>query len=97
VLHTPGHTPGSVCYLVGKHLFSGDTLFPGGVGATGSVEELQQVYKSSTEKLYVLQDDIFILPGHGKGSVIGVEKKEYREFVAQYPDLLPPVPDVPSP
>lgn len=95
VLHTPGHTMGSVCYLVGKHLFSGDTLFARGVGSTGSVEELQLLYKSITEKLYVLEDGIFLLPGHGKGSIMGVEKKVYREFVAKYPDILPPIPEMP--
>ena len=80
VLHTPGHTPGSVCYLAGKHLFSGDTLLAGGVGSTNSVEELLQTYKSVTEKLYVLPDNVFLLPGHGKGSVLGVEKKGYQVF-----------------
>jgi glyoxylase-like metal-dependent hydrolase (beta-lactamase superfamily II) len=95
VIHTPGHTPGSVCYLTGKHLFSGDTLFAGGVGQTPSVEELVQLYKSITEKLYVLPDDTFLLPGHGRGSMLGAEKAAYRALVAQYPDVLPPIQDTP--
>jgi len=51
VIHTPGHTPGSVCYLVGNHLFSGDTLFPGGPGRSGSPQDLRQTIKNITEKL----------------------------------------------
>ena len=52
LIHTPGHTPGSSCYLSGSHLFSGDTLFAGGVGHTQSVEDLQMTFKSIAEKLY---------------------------------------------
>ena len=95
VLHTPGHTPGSVCYLAGKHLFSGDTLLAGGGGSTNSVEELLQTYKSITEKLYVLPDNVFLLPGHGKGSILGVEKTAYRAIAAEYPDVLPLILDAP--
>ena len=79
-IHTPGHTPGSVCYLVGKHLFSGDTLFPGGPGRSRSPEALQQIIKSITENLYRLPDDTFLLPGHGQDSTLGVSKEEYRAF-----------------
>ncbi len=80
VIHTPGHTPGSVCYLVGKHLFSGDTLFPGGPGRSRSPEALQQIIRSITEKLYPLPDDTFLLPGHGQDSTLGISKEEYRVF-----------------
>ena len=80
VIHTPGHTPGSVCYLVGKHLFSGDTLFPGGPGNSRSAEALQQIIKSITEKLYPLPDDTFLLPGHGQEATLGISKEEYRVF-----------------
>lgn len=54
VLHTPGHTPGAVCYLTGKHLFSGDTLFPGGPGNTRTPENLRQEIESITGRLLVL-------------------------------------------
>ena len=80
VIHTPGHTPGSVCYLVGKLLFSGDTLFPGGPGRSRSPEALQQIIKSITEKLYPLPDDTFLLPGHGKDATLDISKEEYRVF-----------------
>ena len=80
VIHTPGHTPGSVCYVVGKHLFSGDTLFPGGPGRSTSPEALQQTIESITEKLYALPDDTFLLPGHGQDSTLGISKEEYRAF-----------------
>ena len=80
VIHTPGHTTGSVCYLVGDHLFSGDTLFPGGPGRSRTPEALQQTIKSITERLYVLPDDTFLLPGHGQDSTLGISKEEYHIF-----------------
>ena len=96
-IHTPGHTPGSVCYLAGdKHLFSGDTLFAGGVGHTPSVEELELMYRCITEKLYVLSDDTLLFPGHGADSTVGIEKEEYRALRAEHPDVLPPIPGEPS-
>ena len=79
-IHTPGHTPGSLCYLVGKHLFSGDTLFPGGPGRSRSPEALLQIIESITDRLYDLSDDTFILPGHGGNTTIGVSKEQYSVF-----------------
>jgi len=73
VLHTPGHTPGSVCFLKGKHLFSGDTLFRGSVGRTdlpgGSMRQLNQ----SLIRLKQLPDDTNVYPGHGQSTSIGAE------------------------
>ncbi len=80
VIHTPGHTLGSVCYLVGKHLFTGDTLFPGGPGRSRTPEALQQIIENITGKLYTLPDDTAILPGHGKDSSLGISKEEYHIF-----------------
>ncbi|MCD6099620.1 MAG: MBL fold metallo-hydrolase [Candidatus Marinimicrobia bacterium] len=75
VIHTPGHTPGSVSLLLDGVLFTGDTLFSGSVGRVdlpgGSQEEL---YKS-LEKLCALDDDLKVYPGHGQDSVLGYEKK----------------------
>ncbi len=65
LIHTPGHTPGSQCFLVRGHLVSGDTLFLDGCGRTdlpgGSPEEL---YRSLTERLARVPDDAVLFPGH---------------------------------
>ena len=80
VLHTPGHTPGSLCFKVGPYLISGDTIFPRGPGATGSPEAFQQIVKSITEKLFVLPDDTQIYPGHGDATILKKEKDEFAIF-----------------
>ncbi|MFQ6026382.1 MAG: MBL fold metallo-hydrolase [Dehalococcoidia bacterium] len=83
VLDTPGHTDGAVCLLVGKHLFSGDTLFPGGPGKTRSPEALHQVIDSITKKLLVLPDDTAVYPGHGLDTTIGQARQEYQVFASK--------------
>ena len=83
VVHTPGHTPGAVCLLTGKHLFSGDTLFPGGPGATRSPEAFKQVVSSITSLLLVLPDDTFVYPGHGDDTTIGKANEEYAVFASK--------------
>lgn len=83
VLHTPGHTPGSICLLTGKHLFSGDTIFPAGPGHTSRPADLQQIIKSITEKIFVLPDDTLVYPGHGLDTVLGKEKQEYAVFAGR--------------
>ena len=80
VLHTPGHTPGSLCLLTGKHLFSGDTLFPRGPGKTGTPTALEQIVDSITEKLFVLPDETLVYPGHGEDAILGKEKREFAIF-----------------
>ncbi len=77
VIETPGHTSGSMCLYCGKEklLISGDTLFYASVGrcdlATGSEAEL---IKNIKTKLFVLPDDVSVLPGHGDNTTIGYEK-----------------------
>ncbi|TAN21019.1 MAG: MBL fold metallo-hydrolase [Actinomycetota bacterium] len=81
VLHTPGHTQGSICLLVRdsetseKLLFSGDHLFKGSIGRTdlpgGSYEQLVESMRS---KILPLDDDIVVLPGHGETTTIGAER-----------------------
>ncbi len=80
VLHTPGHSLGSLCLLSGKHLFSGDTLFPGGPGKTGTPAAFEQIVNSITEKLFVLPDETLVYPGHGEDTILGKEKQEFAVF-----------------
>ncbi|HUV56045.1 MAG TPA: MBL fold metallo-hydrolase [Dehalococcoidales bacterium] len=80
VLHTPGHTPGSLCFKSGKYLMSGDTIFPGGPGKTWSPADFQQIVQSITERIFVLPDDTQIYPGHGAATVLKKEKDEFAAF-----------------
>jgi glyoxylase-like metal-dependent hydrolase (beta-lactamase superfamily II) len=73
-LHTPGHTPGSVSFVAGPFLFSGDTLFPGGPGNTdGDPKRFAQVM-TSLGRLFALPDETRVCPGHGLDSFIGRER-----------------------
>jgi glyoxylase-like metal-dependent hydrolase (beta-lactamase superfamily II) len=76
VLHTPGHSPGGVCLLVGKSVLCGDVLFKESVGRTdlpGS--DFGQMMQSIQEKLETLPDEVTVYPGHGPTTTIGAEKK----------------------
>ena len=83
MLSTPGHTDGATCFLVGKHLFSGDTLFPGGPGKTRSPEALTQIIDSITSKLLALPDDTAVYPGHGIDTTIGDARRQYEDFASR--------------
>ena len=83
VLDTPGHTDGAACFLIGKHLFSGDTLFPGGPGKSRSPEAFHQVVDSITRKLLVLSDDTAVYPGHGDDTTIGEARQQYQTFASR--------------
>ena len=89
VLHTPGHTPGSLCFLTDKYLISGDTIFPGGPGRTKSPADLRQIVESITSKLFVLPDNTQIYPGHGDSTILKKEKAEFAIFSSQphHPNL----------
>jgi len=89
VLHTPGHTPGSLCFRSGRYLISGDTIFPGGPGKTGSPDNFKQIVKSITEKIFVLPNDTQVYPGHGEATVLSKEKEEFVLFSSRShpPDL----------
>jgi glyoxylase-like metal-dependent hydrolase (beta-lactamase superfamily II) len=80
VLHTPGHTPGSLCFLTEKYLISGDTIFPGGPGKTGSPEDFRKIVESLEQKIFVLPEDVKIYPGHGASTVLKKEKEEFAVF-----------------
>lgn len=81
VIHTPGHSPGSVCFYTPGILFSGDTLFCGGVGRTdlpgGSWKDL---IRSLRTRVLTCPDDTVVLPGHGPRTTIG-EEKENNPFL----------------
>ncbi len=87
LLHTPGHTPGSQCFLIGNRLVSGDTLFIGSCGRVdfpgGNAEEM---YTSLTQRLMALPDETVLFPGHNyaqqEASTIGEQKKTnpYLQF-----------------
>lgn len=84
VIHTPGHTPGGVCFYweKGKTLFSGDTLFPGGPGATKwEYCSFDDIIKSIKNKLFTLPDDTEVLAGHGKPTTIGTEKPSLPDWI----------------
>src|SRR5262249_45009355 len=75
------HTPGSTCFTVGNLLFSGDTLFPGGVGNTkGRTGHFFTIIRSVEYRLFALPDDTIIYPGHGNPSTIGTERPSLPEW-----------------
>jgi glyoxylase-like metal-dependent hydrolase (beta-lactamase superfamily II) len=80
----PGHTPGSMSFRLEGHpiLFSGDTLFPGGPGATGGREDdFARIIESIDHRLFTLPADLFVLPGHGLDTTIGAERPHLQEWV----------------
>jgi hydroxyacylglutathione hydrolase len=83
VFHTPGHTPGSLCFKVGRYLISGDTIFPGGPGKSSSPDDFRQMIKSITERIFVLPDDTQIYPGHGDSTTLKKEKDDFAVFVSR--------------
>lgn len=86
VLHTPGHTPGSVCYYLPEldTVFTGDTLFPGGPGATRwEYSDFDQIIESIRDNLFTLSDETHVLPGHGPATTIGEEKPKLEEWAAR--------------
>ncbi len=83
VIHTPGHTPGSLSYYTEGLLFSGDTLFAGSIGRTDLPGgDYEQEMASIIDKLLVLPEDTVVLPGHMLETRIGTEK-EMNPFVRQ--------------
>jgi glyoxylase-like metal-dependent hydrolase (beta-lactamase superfamily II) len=79
-MHTPGHTPGSTCFLVGGAVLTGDVLFPGGPGLTGSNADLLTSVKSITSRLHPLAPQTVVLPGHGGTTTIFESRWEYAIF-----------------
>lgn len=74
-MHTPGHSPGGMCFLVNNVVFTGDTLFCGSIGRTDfEGGNFKAIIKSIKSKLMVLPDDVIVLPGHEGKSSIGNER-----------------------
>ena len=86
-IHTPGHTPGSLCYYAAPFLIVGDTLFPGGPGHSTSNENLQTMVQSITQRIYALPDDTLMFNGHGDDCTIGQSKAEQAAFAAREHDV----------
>ncbi|MFA9445372.1 MBL fold metallo-hydrolase [Egicoccus sp. AB-alg6-2] len=86
VIHVPGHTEGSLLYLVQgderPHLFSGDTLFPGGPGNTfGSADNHRRIMDGLEAKIFGrLPDGTWVYPGHGDDTTLGAERPHLREW-----------------
>jgi hydroxyacylglutathione hydrolase len=83
VIHTPGHTPGSICLKVGQVLISGDTLFNGGPGRTAAPEDLQTELRSIAEQLLALPPETIVWPGHGENTTIRDSAEGFRAFSAR--------------
>ena len=84
VLHTPGHSPGACCFSVPALgvVFTGDTLFQGGPGATGrSYSDYPTILASIGDALFTLPDDTIVLTGHGDSTTIGAERPHLQEWV----------------
>ena len=80
VLHTPGHTPGSVCLIAEDTMFSGDTLFAGSCGRTDLPGGSWQDILGSLKRLAALETDHTVLPGHGESTSLAREK-QYNPYM----------------
>jgi glyoxylase-like metal-dependent hydrolase (beta-lactamase superfamily II) len=84
IRHTPGHTPGSVCILLPGAVITGDTLFPGGPGATRfEHSSFDTIIESISSKLFTLPDDTVVLPGHGNSTTTGTERPQLSAWIAR--------------
>ena len=81
IIHTPGHTPGSVCIYWDNKLLTGDTLMYHSIGKTETYSSLEQNKKSVFQKLFTLPNETIIFPGHQKSSTIG-EEVEYNTQIS---------------
>jgi glyoxylase-like metal-dependent hydrolase (beta-lactamase superfamily II) len=83
-MHTPGHTPGSTCFVIEGHdvVLSGDTLFPGGPGNTSLPGgDFDRIVESIDARLLPLPAETLVLPGHGLDTTIGAERPHLREWI----------------
>ncbi|GAA3031064.1 MBL fold metallo-hydrolase [Streptosporangium longisporum] len=82
VIHLRGHTPGSIALYYPGHLFTGDSLFPGGVGNTNKdPERFAQLFADVSERIFDrLPDDTWVYPGHGRDTTLGAERPSLPEW-----------------
>ena len=89
VVHLRGHTPGSIALVwrgpegAGTHVFTGDSLFPGGPGRTTSPQDFRSLMDDLEERIFPLPDDTWFYPGHGKDSTLGAERPHLGEWRAR--------------
>lgn len=83
IVHTPGHTPGSISIVFGGVVLTGDTLFPGGPGRSRDGEALRQEIDSIVTRLLTLPPATLVLPGHGDPTTIAASAAEYAVFAAR--------------
>ena len=84
VLETPGHTPGATCFVTDGVVFTGDTLFEGGPGATRwDYSDFDRIIASIRERLFILPDDTVVNTGHGPSTTIGKERPHLDEWIAR--------------
>lgn len=82
VVHTPGHTPGSACIILDGLAITGDTLFPGGPGATRfPYSSFDRIIESIADQLFALPDDTVVIPGHGASTTIGAERPHLQDWI----------------
>ena len=77
VLSTPGHTAGSLCYIIDNNIFSGDTLFKNQCGCTRFPTGSEDKMENSLKKLYSLEGDFNVYPGHGESTILSAEKNNH--------------------
>lgn len=88
-IHLVGHTPGAIALLYDNpegqpHLFTGDCLFPGGVGKTTTPEDFASLYGGVVAKVFdVLPDETWVYPGHGRDTTVGAERPALGEWAAR--------------
>lgn len=80
VMHTPGHTDGGVCFLIGDHLFTGDTLMKGSIGRLDLPGGNKEKMKTSLQKIVSMPNGLKIYPGHGETSTIAAELEHNEAF-----------------